>query len=34
MNQLVFLDTAAATGGQTAGTSWTWMIGYIVVIGA
>ncbi len=31
MNQLVFLDTAAA--GQTGGT-WTWMIGYIVVIGA
>ena len=31
MNQLVFLDATAAEAG---GMSWTWMIGYIVVIGA
>ncbi|HCL02417.1 MAG TPA: preprotein translocase subunit YajC [Lachnoclostridium phytofermentans] len=30
MNQLVFLADAGATGGAM---SWTWMIGYIIIIG-
>lgn len=32
MNQLVFLDQTAQA--QAGGLSWTWMIGYIVIIGA
>ncbi len=31
MNQLVFLDTTTPAAG---GMNWTWMIGYIAVIGA